>query len=272
MLKDITIGQYIPGRSPIHRMDARIKIILTLVYILVLFMLKNPLSYLVFAVYTATVIMISGVPVKYVLRGIRAMLWIFIFTAVLNLFLTPGETLVSIPLYRFSLRITHEGARLAAFLILRLVFLITGSSVLTLTTSPLQLTDGIEQLLNPLRRIKVPAHEIAMMMSIAIRFIPILSEETEKIMNAQKARGADFETGGILKRAKAMIPILVPLFISAFRRADELAEAMEARCYRGGEGRTKMKESRITAYDVRACVIFAVCMVILAVIEIVIEI
>ncbi len=272
MIKDITIGQYIPGGSPIHKMDARLKIIAVFVYILVLFMIKKPVSYLIVTVYTATVVMVSGIKVKHVLRGLRPMLWIFVFTAVLNLFLTKGTELVSIPIFKFTLKITHEGLSTAIIMALRLAFLMIGSSLLTLTTSPLQLTDGIEKLLKPLNRIKVPSHEIAMMMTIAIRFIPTLSEETEKIMKAQKARGADFETGNLIARAKAMIPILIPLFVSAFRRADELATAMEARCYRGGEGRTKMKESRITAQDIKLIIIFAVCMAILAAAEMVIEI
>lgn len=272
MIKDITIGQYIPGSSPIHKMDAGLKIIAVLVYILAVFMIRKPISYVVTAVYTATVIMLSGIKVKYVLRGLRPMLWILIFTAVLNLFLTKGTPLVTIPLYRFSLRITYEGVAMAAAMALRLTFLMIGSSLLTLTTSPLSLTDGIERLLKPLNKIKLPSHEIAMMMTIALRFIPTLSEETEKIMKAQKARGADFESGNIFARAKAMLPILVPLFVSAFRRADELATAMEARCYRGGNGRTRMKECRITAGDVRKGMIFAVGMAMLAAIDLLIEI
>ena len=272
MIKDITIGQYIPGNSPIHKMDARLKIIAVFIYIIVLFIIKNPASYFIAAVYTATVIMVSGISVKHVLRGLRPMLWIFIFTAVLNLFLTKGTVLASIPLFKLSLKITYEGVNTAIIMALRLAFLMIGSSLLTLTTSPLQLTDGIEKLLKPLNRIKVPSHEIAMMMTIALRFIPTLSEETEKIMKAQKARGADFETGNPIVRAKAMIPILIPLFVSAFRRADELATAMEARCYRGGEGRTKMKESRITPQDIRAGIIFSVSMVILVAAEFIIEI
>ena len=272
MLKDITIGQYLPGNSPIHKMDARVKIILSLIYIASLFIIKKPVSYAVFAVYTVTLVMISDIPLKYILKGLKPMLWVFILTTVLNLFMTPGESLVSIPLYKFSLRITREGINISVLLILRLVFLIVGSSILTLTTSPLRLTDGIEKLLNPLKRIKVPAHEIAMMMTIAIRFIPTLSEEADKVMKAQEARGADFETGNIIHRAKAMTPVLVPLFVSAFRRADELATAMEARCYNGGEKRTKMKESQVTAIDIKACLVFAVCMVILAAAELIIEI
>lgn len=272
MIKDITIGQYISGNSPIHKMDARLKIIAVFVYIIILLLIKNPVSYLMAAVCTATVIMVSGISPKHVLRGLKPMTWILLFTAVLNLFLTKGTVLISIPLFKFSLKITYEGVYTAVIMALRLSFLMIGSSLLTLTTSPLQLTDGMEKLMKPLEKIKVPAHEIAMMMSIALRFIPTLSEETEKIMKAQKARGADFETGNIIARAKAMLPILVPLFVSAFRRADELATAMEARCYRGGEGRTKMKESRITPQDIRLCVIFAVGMAIIVAAELLIEI
>lgn len=272
MLKDITIGQYLPGNSPIHRLDARIKIILTIVYIAALFIIKQPASYALFTAYTVTLVMISRIPVRYILKGLKPVLWIFIFTTVLNLFLTPGTAVLSIPLYKFSLHITQEGIIISARLILRLTYIIIGSSLLTLTTAPLSLTDGIEQLLKPLKRIKVPAHEIAMMMTIAIRFIPTLSEETDKIMKAQTARGADFETGSIIRRAKAMLPILIPLFVSAFRRADELAAAMEARCYNGGERRTKMKESHIGEIDIKACIIFTICAVILALVELIIEI
>lgn len=256
MLKDITIGQYIPGSSPLHKMHAPIKIILTILYITVLFLVDSPVSYVIFTVYTVVLVLISGVPMKTLLRGVKPMLWIFIFTAILNVFMTPGETIWSLPIFRFTLKITKEGLTAGVTMAVRLLYLIIGTSLLTLTTSPLQLTDGIEKLLKPLRKIKVPSHEIAMMMTIAIRFIPTLAEETDKIKKAQTARGADFETGNIIKRAKAMIPLLVPLFISAFRRADELATAMEARCYNGGGNRTRMKETHMTALDVKAIVIF----------------
>lgn len=272
MLKDITIGQYIPGNSPLHKMDARIKIILTLLYAVALFIIKKPISYALITVYTMTLIMISGIGIKYLIKGLKPILWILIFTTVFNLFLTKGTSVLTIPLYKFSLHITYEGIALSSRLALRLIYIVIGSSLLTLTTAPLDLTDGIEQLLKPLSKIKVPSHEIAMMMTIAIRFIPTLAEETEKIMSAQKARGADFETGNILKRAKAMLPILVPLFVSAFRRADELATAMEARCYRGGENRTKMKESHIGRIDIKACIIFTICAIILLLAELIIEI
>ena len=272
MFKDITIGQYFPGNSPIHRINPAVKIILTIAYIAILFFITNPIAYLIFGVYTITLIMLSGVPFRYILEGLKPLVWIVLLTSVLNIFMTNGTTIAEIPLYRFSLKITKEGIVTAVKVTLRLVFLMTGSSLLTLTTEPLQLTDGIERLLNPLKRIGVPSHEIAMMMSIALRFIPTFAEEAEKIMNAQKARGADFETGNIIERAKAMIPVLVPLFVSAFRRADDLATAMEARCYNGGENRTRMKESKIGKYDIKACIVFVICLVILEAAEIIIEI
>lgn len=267
MFKDILIGQYIPGTSPLHRMDPRMKIIFALLYIIVLFLFSSPLSYAVITVYTVSLVLISAVPFKLILKGVRPMLWIFVFTAVLNLFMTPGEDLWAVHIFRFTLRITHEGVQSAALMIVRLLYLVIGTSLLTLTTSPLQLTDGIENLLKPLNKIKVPSHEIAMMMTIALRFIPTLAEETDKIMKAQTARGADFESGNILKRARAMIPLLVPLFVSAFRRADELATAMEARCYRGGNSRTKMKQSKITSVDIKAALIFALAVSVLIVLE-----
>lgn len=257
MLKDITIGQFIPGSSPLHKIHPPVKIILMILYITALFLIDKPVSYVIFTVYTVTLVLISGVPLKVLLRGVKPMLWIFIFTAVLNVFMTPGETLWSLPIFRFTLKITKEGLAAGVAMAVRLLYLIMGTSLLTLTTSPLQLTDGIEKLLKPLRKIKIPSHEIAMMMTIAIRFIPTLAEETDKIKKAQTARGADFETGNIIKRAKAMIPLLIPLFISAFRRADELATAMEARCYNGGDNRTRMKETHMTSLDVKAIVIFA---------------
>lgn len=271
MFKDIIIGQYVPGNSPLHRMNAPIKIILTVIYIFLLFFINVPISYLIFALYTFMMIVISKVPVKMIIKGIRPMLWIFIFTALINLFMTPGEAVVSLPVFKFTLQITKEGITQGAVMLFRLFFLVTGTSVLTLTTSPLQLTDGIETLLKPFEKIKVPAHEIAMMMTIAIRFIPTLAEETDKIMKAQTARGADFESGNIIRRAKAMVPLLIPLFVSAFRRADELATAMEARCYMGGSGRTKMKESKAGIIDVKGCAVFAAAGLVLILIEILIE-
>lgn len=271
MFKDIIIGQYIPGNSPLHRMNAPIKIILTIFYIVILFFINNPISYLVFALYTFILVLVSKVPLKMILKGIRPMLWIFIFTAVVNLFMTPGETVWSISIFKFTLNITREGIIQGAKMLYRLFFLITGTSLLTLTTSPLQLTDGIETLLRPLSKIKVPSHEIAMMMTIAIRFIPTLAEETDKIMKAQTARGADFESGNIIRRAKAMVPLLIPLFVSAFRRADELATAMEARCYRGGMGRTKMKENKAGIIDLKGCTIFVIALLVLILLEILVE-
>lgn len=268
MLGDITIGQYVSGKSPLHKMDAAFKIILTLLYIIVLFIIKSPLSYIVLTIFAATLIMISSVPLRYVLRGIKPLLWIFIFTAVLNLFLTPGETVLTV----FSFTVSREGIGMAIQLVVRLVLLVIGSSLLTLTTSPLQLTDGIEKLLKPLNKIGISSHETAMMMTIAIRFIPTLSEEAEKIMKAQTARGAQFSSGGLIKRAKALLPVLIPLFVSAFRRADELATAMEARCYRGGKNRTKMKESHLGKTDLRAGIVFVICTVILFIAEKIIEI
>lgn len=267
MFKDITIGQYIPGRSPLHKMFPALKIIFTVLYIVVLFLLDKPVSYVIFTVYTAALVMISGVSVKIILKGFRPILWILIFTAAVNVFMTPGEVVCTIPIWRFSLKITHEGLVQGAMMTIRLFYLVAGTSLLTLTTSPLQLTDGIEKLLRPFNRLKVPSYEIAMMMTIAIRFIPTLAEETDKIIKAQTARGADFETGNLIRRAKAMVPLLVPLFVSAFRRADELATAMEARCYNGGEGRTRMKESRMTKSDAAAIAIFALCSALVLVVE-----
>lgn len=253
MLKDITLGQFFPGKSPIHRMDPRTKLILTVVYIVALFIADNWISYLVMMVFLASCIRISSIPPKSIVRGMKPLVFILMFTAILNLFYTDG----GIVLVRLgSLAITTEGLKRAFFMIWRIMMLISGTFLLTYTTSPISLTDGLESLLNPLKKIHVPVHELAMMMSIALRFIPTLIEETDKIMNAQKARGADFENGSIIDRAKALVPVLVPLFISAFRRADELATAMECRCYQGGEGRTKMKLLRYSRVDIQA---FGIC-------------
>lgn len=267
MLRDITLGQYVPVKSPLHSLNPPLKIILTILYITALFIIKTPPAYAVFTVYTLLLMIISSVPVKIILRGIKPMLWILVFTAILNIFMTPGKILWSMPVFGFTLKITYEGLTAGAMMVIRLLYLLIGTSLLTLTTSPLQLTDGIELLLRPLNKIKVPSHEIAMMMTIAIRFIPTLAEETDKIMKAQTARGADFETGNIIKRARAMLPLLVPLFISAFRRADELASAMEARCYGSGAKRTRMKEIRVTAADFKAAAIFAACVILLMLAE-----
>ncbi len=263
MLKDITLGQYYPGDSKVHRLDPRVKILLTILYIVLLFTVKNFSGFAVFGVFTFFVIYAAKIPLRFVFKGIKPLLFIIAFTAILNIFMTQGRIAFRIPYT--SIVATWEGILLAAFMIIRLVFLVIGTSLLTLTSSPISLTDGIEHLLSPLKKIGVPAHELAMMMTIAIRFIPTLLEETEKIMKAQTSRGADFETGNILKRAKSLVPLLVPLFISAFRRADELALAMECRCYNGGNGRTRMKQLKITKTDILSCV-FVVFALALAVI------
>lgn len=237
MLRDITLGQYYQTESVIHRLDPRVKLGGTLLYIISLFFFKNFLGYVAAALFLAVVIKLSRVPFKFMVKGMKSIILLMLITIVFNLFLTPGTPLVTI----WKLTITQEGVRMALTMVIRLTLLIIGSSVMTLTTTPNHLTDGLEKMMRPLRLIKVPVHEVAMMMSIALRFIPILLEETDKIMKAQIARGADFESGNLIRRARAMVPLLVPLFISAFRRANDLAMAMEARCYRGGEGRTKMK-------------------------------
>ena len=237
MMRDITIGQYYPADSILHRLDPRVKFVSTLVYIVSLFVFSSWLGYGVAALFLVAMIVLSKVPFGFMIKGLKPIMVLLLITMFFNLVFTPGEVLWSF----WILKITKEGIRLAIKMGIRLVFLIIGASIMTLTTTPNQLTDGLERLLRPLNKIHVPVHEIAMMMSIALRFIPILMEETDKIMKAQIARGADFESGNIIQRAKAMIPILVPLFVSAFRRANDLAMAMEARCYHGGEGRTKMK-------------------------------
>lgn len=252
MFKDITIGQYIEGNSFIHKMDARTKILLAILYIVFLFLIKSPVSYAIIAVFTIFIVVMSKVPARYILKGLKPMLYILIFTGLLNLFMTRGGKIF----FEWGfLQITELGVKTASIMVVRLVLLVVATSILTLTTSPLMLTDGIEMLLRPFEIIKVPAHEIAMMMTIAIRFIPTLSEETEKIMKAQMARGADFESGNLLRRAKAMIPLLVPLFISAFRRADDLAVAMDSRCYNGGKNRTRMKQMVFTYRDAVAAAV-----------------
>ena len=257
MLKDITLGQYFPGKSPIHLLDPRTKLIMLVVYIVALFMASNWISYGLMFLFLVMVIAVSRIPVKSILRGMKPLMMILIFTGVLNLFFTEGETvLVSF----WVITITKEGLIRAVFMVARILMLISGTFLLTYTTSPISLTDGLEALMNPLKVIKVPVHEIAMMISIAFRFIPILMEEADKIMKAQKARGADFETGGLIKKAKAMIPLLVPLLISAIKRAMDLANAMEARCYRGGEGRTKMKPLKYKKVDTCAYVTIVVFM------------
>lgn len=248
MIRDITLGQYFPGDSVIHRLDPRTKIIWTFFYIILLFFMKTAVGFAAFIVLTAVIIALTKIKVKYILRGIKPVLFLLIFTSLINIFMT-GET----PLFKiWFLTATKEGVIFAALMALRLVLLVAGTSLLTFTTSPISLTDGIERLMSPFSKIGVLAHAIAMMMTIAIRFIPTILEETDKIMKAQKARGADFESGSIVSRARAMTPILIPLFISAFRRADELAIAMECRCYRGGEGRTRLHELKMQKRDIAA--------------------
>ena len=247
MLKDITLGQYFPGNSPVHRLDPRTKLIMLVIYIVALFCAVSWISYGVVLVFLAATIWISKIPLKSLVRGMKPLILILVFTGVLNLFFTVGE---GAPLIDFwIITIYSEGVVRAIFMVVRILMLISGTFLLTYTTSPISLTDGLESLLGPLKAIHLPVHELSMMMCIALRFIPTLIEETDKIMSAQKARGADFETGSLLQRVKALVPILVPLFISAFRRADELATAMECRCYQGGEGRTKMKLLRYSYFD-----------------------
>lgn len=245
MFKDITIGQYYPADSVLHKLDPRIKLVGTVVFIVSVFLFHTFPGYLVATVFLASMIALSRVPVKFMFKGLKGVFMLLMITVVFNIILTPGEILWQLGF----LKITKEGLILAGKMAIRLTYLVTGSSVMTLTTTPNQLTDGMERLLRPLNKIHVPVHEIAMMMSIALRFIPILMEETDKIMKAQIARGADFESGNLLQRTKNMIPLLVPLFISAFRRANDLAMAMEARCYHGGDDRTQMKPLKYTAKD-----------------------
>jgi len=246
MLKDITLGQFFPGNTIVHRLDPRAKLICTLVYITALFLARGFFAYLLMLVVLVTCLSLSKISPKAVFRGLKPVIVIILLTVVLNIFFIRGESVLFH--YRFIL-ITREGLMTAGFMAARLIMLIIGTFLLTYTTSPIALTDGLEQMLSPLKKIKLPIHELAMMMSIALRFIPTLIEETDKIMSAQKSRGADFETGGIMKRAKSIIPLIIPLFISAFRRADELATAMESRCYHGGEGRTRMKVLKAAARD-----------------------
>ena len=245
MFRNITIGQYFPGESPVHRLDPRTKIFLTLVMVVGLFFIESMMGYAFIAALAVVIIFTAGLPLRFVLRGIRPLVIILILTFALHLFLNEGRTLFTLG----PLVATYEGAYKGLLMVSRLILLILVTSLLTLTTSPIALTDGVESFLSPFRRIGVPAHELAMMMTIALRFVPTLLEETEKIMKAQMARGADFETGNVFRRAKSLVPLLVPLFVSAFRRADELATAMEARCYRGGKGRTRMRELEMAFRD-----------------------
>ena len=252
MIRDITLGQYYPGNSVIHRLDPRVKIMATLLYIVALFVVKDFVGFIAPVVLLEAVIILAKVPRRYIWRGLKPVLIIIAFTLIVNIFMIRGEVL-----WQFGvLHITREGLRMAAFVGIRLVLLIIGSTMLTLTTRPIGLTDGIEALLSPFKKIGLPAHELAMMMTIALRFIPTLLEETDKIIKAQQARGADFESGNILRRAKALIPILVPLFISAFRIAQDLAMAMEARCYGGDVKRTRMNVMKFAGRDLAASIIF----------------
>lgn len=256
MIKDITLGQYFAGNSVLHRADPRAKLLFALLYIVMLFFAKSAAAFGFALIFTLAMVIISGVPIKVVIRAIKPLVFIILFTAVLNVFWTTGETL----LFEWKfIKIYLEGVIFAAFMAIRIILLVVGMSVsLTYTTTPIALTDGIEALLNPLKKIKVPVHDFAMMMTIAMRFIPTLIEETDKIMDAQKARGADFENGGLVKKAKALIPILIPLFVSAFKRADDLAVAMECRSYRGGDGRTKLKQLRFGLVDLALLLLLAV--------------
>ena len=253
MLRDITLGQYFPGSSPVHKLDPRIKIIGTFLYIISLFLVRDFIGFAIAFAFLGFVVLLSGVPLRFILKGLKPVFLIIIFTVTVNMFMTKGTLLVEL----WFLKITEEGLYNAGFMGLRLILLIIGSSLLTLTTKPISLTDGIEKLLSPFRKIGVPAHELAMMMTIALRFIPTLLEETDKIMKAQMARGADFESGNLLQRSKSLIPLLVPLFVSAFRIAQDLAMAMEARCYRGGDCRTRMNAMALAARDAAASFVMA---------------
>ena len=253
MIRDITLGQFYPGDSVIHRLDARVKIIATLLFIVELFIVDNFIGFVLAAAALGAVILLSKVPFSYIVRGLKPIIMILCFTFALNMFMIDGTVLVRLGF----LKITEEGLCMAVFMAVRLILLLLGSSMLTLCTRPLSLTDGIERLLAPLKKIGVPAHEIAMMMTIALRFIPTLLEETDKIMKAQQARGADFESGNLIQRAKSLVPILVPLFVSAFRIAQDLAMAMEARCYRGGDQRTRLHEMKLKKRDYAAILLLA---------------
>ncbi|MBQ4110464.1 MAG: energy-coupling factor transporter transmembrane protein EcfT [Clostridia bacterium] len=254
MLKDITLGQYYPSESIIHKLDSRIKIIITLLYMVLVFLIKGFVGFALLGIFIVVLLKLSKIPAKFLLKGLKPLLFFIIFTVIINMFLTGGTRAFTFIIWD----VTYEGIFTAIFMALRLIFLVAGSSFLTYTTSPIMLTDGMESLLKPFGKIGLPYHELSMMMSIALRFIPTLIEETDKIMMAQKARGADFEDGNIIQKGKALIPILVPLFISAFRRADDLATAMEARCYSGGSNRTKLKELHLGKKDFIALTIFVV--------------
>lgn len=260
MLKEITIGQYIPGDSFVHKLDPRTKILISFIFIASLFIVNKFFGYIFIIAFLSSAILISKLQFKYLYKGLKPVFLLIVITAALNIFMIKGTENTLIWHWKF-LYIYKEGIKVALFMAFRLIFLIMGTSVLTLTTSPIELTDGIESLLNPFKKIGVPAHELAMMMTIALRFIPTLIDETDKIMKAQKARGADFESGNIIQKAKSLIPLLIPLFLSAFRRADELSMAMEARCYRGGNGRTRMKVLKYSKKDVISFLISGVLLV-----------
>lgn len=247
MIKDITLGQYFPGDSLIHRADPRVKIVLTLVMMTNIFFIDTYLAFAIFSGFIIMAVFIAKIPIAYTLKGLKPIIPIIVFTALVNIFTTPGTIVAGYGI----IHITYEGIDIAAKMSLRLVLLIMSTSIMTLTTTPISLTDGLERLLSPLKHVRVPVHEFSMMMTVALRFIPTLLEETDKIMKAQASRGADFETGSVIDRAKSFIPVLVPLFVSAFRRADDLALAMEARCYRGGDGRTRMKQLKLSKVDFR---------------------
>lgn len=256
MLKDITLGQFFPGFSPVHRLDPRIKLILTVAYVVMLFLANNLVGLAFGILFFLGAYFLARIPLKMMLKGLKPVLPIILFTSVLNMFFITGDPLFS----WWVITITRQGVYTAVIMSIRIVCLIAGTSLLTYTTSPISLTDGLERLMGPLKKLRFPVHELAMMMTIALRFIPTLIEETDKIMSAQKARGADLETGGLMQRARALIPILIPLFVSSFRRADELALAMECRCYRGGEGRTRMKQLHMGPGDFVASALVVACL------------
>lgn len=256
MLADITLGQYYPVNSFVHKMDAQIKILITLLFMIAVFLVKGFIGFAVLSLFLIIAVKASKIPFRFIIKGVKPILIFVIFTVILNMFMTGGTKAFTFIIWD----VTYEGIFASVFMALRIIFLVIGSSFLTYTTSPIMLTDGIEKLLKPFVKIGVPAYELAMMMSIALRFIPTLIEETDKIIKAQKARGSDFESGGLIKRGKAIIPILVPLFISAFRRADELAVAMEARCYNGGINRTRLRVTKPGIIDLYGfCVFFIMC-------------
>ena len=264
MLKDITIGQYFPGKSVLHRLDPRMKILLTVGYIIMLFSVSNPLGLCVGILFLVFAYAISGIPPRMITKSLKPVIPIIIFTTVLNMFFVKGDPLFDWWIFHIS----RQGLLTAVVMTIRIICLIAGTSLLTYTTSPITLTDGLERLMKPLKKVHFPVHELSMMMTIALRFIPTLIEETDKILNAQKARGADLESGGIMQRAKALVPILIPLFVSAFRRADELALAMECRCYRGDVGRTRMKQLHYSWQDGVAAALTAACIAVVVMVNI----